>query len=258
MLTEERRNRILEILGKAELCPVTEMVAQLGVSRITIVRHLAVLEKAGVVTRVRGGAKLRRDNMPQYEPHFKVRMNHNLRQKQLIGAEAARLVKDDSTIFIDSSTTGYAFALELMKRHFSRLNIITNSPSVLAAAGEKTNFTIIATGGEFNPTFNMLGGLWVVDFLEQINIDFAFISAAGISEKLNLTTSSIDLANILNKVIGKSNRVHLLADSSKLSKREMINICPLSRCSLLITDEGLRPEEAARLGEAVTIKVATP
>jgi DeoR/GlpR family transcriptional regulator of sugar metabolism len=258
MLPEERRNKILEMLNGVALCSVAELVERLDVSRITIVRDLAFLEKAGFVTKVHGGAKLRSEDQPRYEALFKVRMNRNLQKKQAIGRETALLPKDDSTIFIDSSTTCYVFALELMKRKFVHLNIITNSPAILGSnsARETLGVTIIATGGELNPVFNMLGGLWVTDFLEKINFDAAFISASGVSEKLNLATSSIDLANILNKVISKTPHVHLLADSSKLAKQEMINICPLSRCSLLITDDGISPEREQRLREAVDLKIA--
>jgi DeoR/GlpR family transcriptional regulator of sugar metabolism len=255
MLPEERRNKILEMLNGVALCSVAELVERLDVSRITIVRDLTFLEKAGVVTKVHGGAKLRNEDLPRYEALFRVRMNRNHHRKVAIGKEAALIPRDDSTIFIDSSTTAYTFALELMKRKFAHLNVITNSPAILNSAREMMGMTIIATGGELNPVFNMLGGLWVADFLEKINFDAAFISASGISEKLNLTTSSIDLANILNKVISKTPRVHLLADSSKLSKQEMINICPLAQCSLLITDDGITPEREQRLREAVDLRI---
>jgi DeoR/GlpR family transcriptional regulator of sugar metabolism len=256
MLPEERRNKILEMLNGVALCSVADLVERLDVSRITVVRDLAFLEKSGIVTKVHGGAKLHNEDLPRYEARFKVRMNKNLQRKQAIGREAALLPKDDNTIFIDSSTTAYIFALELMKRKFSHLNIITNSPAILNAAKEASGVSIIATGGELNPVFNMLGGLWVTDFLEKINFDAAFISASGISEKLNLTTSSIDIANILTKVISRTTRVNLLADSSKFSKQEMINIFPLSRCSLLITDEGINPDHELRFRDAVDLKIA--
>lgn len=258
MLAEERRETILRMLTEADVCPVTELVDKFNVSRITVVRDLAFLEEKGLLKRVHGGAKLRREEQPRFEARFKVRMSLNLERKQIIAAEAVRLVEDFSTIFIDSSTTCYAFALELMKQRarFSRLNIITNSPAVLTTGREKTNITIIGTGGELNTVFNMFSGLWVVDFLEKINIDSAFISASGISRDLNLTTSSIEIANILRKVLEKSAQVTLLADSSKLVKQEMLNIFPLSRCSLLMTDDGITQEQEKRFRKIIDLKIA--
>jgi hypothetical protein len=42
-----------------------------------------------------------------------------------------RRLKIVEKLFIDSSTTGYIFAEELLRRSFSSLNIITNSPALL-------------------------------------------------------------------------------------------------------------------------------
>ncbi len=255
MLAEERRETILRMLTEVDVCPVTELLEKLGVSRITVVRDLAFLEKKGLLLRVHGGARLRKEENPRYEARFKVRMSINLEQKQAIAAEAAGLVKDSSTIFLDSSTTCYAFALELMKQRnrFLRLNVITNSPAI---GRERTNIAIIGTGGELNTVFNMFGGLWVTDFLEKVNIDSAFISASGISGDLNLTTSSIDIASILRKVLEKSGQTTLLADSSKLAKQEMLDIFPLARCSQLITDSGITPEQEARFRSVIAVKIA--
>jgi hypothetical protein len=36
----------------------------------------------------------------------------------------------------------------------------------------------------------------------------------------------------------------------------MINICPLSHCFLLITDNGISPDQKARFRDAVELKIA--
>lgn len=258
MLAEERRETILQMLRETELCPVNALVDRLDVSRITVVRDLDYLERGGLVTRVHGGAKLRPEDQPGSEARFKVRMSLNLEKKQRIGAEAARMVRDDSTIFVDSSTTCYIFALELMKlqHKFSRLNIITNSPSILTAVTERTNLSVIATGGELNTVFNMFGGLWVIDFLDKLNFDSAFISASGVSRELNLTTGSIDIANTLKKVRERSLKVNLLADSSKLARQEMLTIFPLSKCDVLLTDDGITREQRNLFRDVAEVKIA--
>jgi DeoR/GlpR family transcriptional regulator of sugar metabolism len=217
---------------------------------------VAVLENAGILTKIHGGAKLKQEETPLYETRFNVRMNRNVDLKKAIAVKAASLVRDDSTIFVDSSTTGYIFALELLKRSFSSLNIITNSPFLSAAVKEKHRVCIIVTGGELNPSFNMLGGQWVIDFLERVNIDAAFISVAGISEADNLTTSNMDIANILRKVIERSATSTLLIDKSKLFRKEMINICSLTCCASMITNDDISPEHIARLRKLIDLKLA--
>ena len=256
MLSEERRARIVEKLHETEICTVKELVNQFNVSRVTITRDLSALEHQGVLNKIHGGAKLKKEDVFQYETRFNVRMNQNLAFKRSIAVEAVSLVKGNSTIFIDSSTTTYVFTTELLRRSFPSLNIITNSPSILSIVREKHKVCLISTGGELNTSFNMLGGQWAVDFLERVNIDMSFISAAGISENNNLTTSSMDIANILNKAIDRSTVVYLLADSSKFFKKEMINICPLNRCTSLITDHAASAAQIKHFQNFIDVKTA--
>jgi DeoR/GlpR family transcriptional regulator of sugar metabolism len=256
MLPEERRSKIVERLQKMEVCTIKELSAEFCVSRITMMRDLSALESDGVLVKIHGGAKIKKDDAPHYETRFNVRKNRNIDLKRALAVEAAPLVKEDSTIFIDSSTTGYIFAEELLKRSFSSLNIITNSPALLDSIREKHRVSLIVTGGELNTFYNMLGGLWVVDFLDRVNIDVAFISAAGISESAELTTSSMDIANILNKAIDRSTKTYVLADSTKLFKKEMINICSLARCTSLITNGNIFPEQISLLDKYIELRTA--
>ena len=256
MLPTERRLKIIDKLQKQEVCTTKELSKELNVSRITMMRDLNTLENEGVLIKVHGGAKIKKNNTPRYEIRFNVRKNKNTNLKKAIAVMAAPLVKDDSTIFVDSSTTGYIFAEELLTRSFSRLNVITNSPLLLNATQEKHGISLIVTGGELDAFYNMLGGPWVVDFLDRLNIDAAFISAAGISENAELTTSSMDIGNILNKVIDRSTQTYVLADSTKIFKKEMINICSLTRCTSLITNEGISQEQISLLDKFIELRLA--
>ncbi|MBA7693159.1 hypothetical protein ES703_101735 [subsurface metagenome] len=91
----------------------------------------------------------------------------------------------------------------------------------------------------------MLGGSWVIDFLEKVNIDKAFISAAGISYDKKITTSNRELANIIIKVFEKSSEVNLLVDSTKFSKAAMINMSTVEQCKRIITDSNINIQVAS-------------
>ncbi|GAI86741.1 unnamed protein product, partial [marine sediment metagenome] len=95
----------------------------------------------------------------------------------------------------------------------------------------------ISTGGQLRSDFNMLCGKWTIDFLERLNINSAFISAAGISDEMGITSSDIELVNILSVVIKKSKEVNLLVDSTKFGKVGMIEICPINNITRIITDK---------------------
>jgi predicted DNA-binding transcriptional regulator YafY len=57
MLGEERRRAILRMLRVQEIVRTTELAATFDVSRMSIFRDLRVLEDAGSVVRVHGGAQ---------------------------------------------------------------------------------------------------------------------------------------------------------------------------------------------------------
>lgn len=101
----------------------------------------------------------------------------------------------------------------------------------------------------------MFCGSWVLEFLERVNIDSAFISAAGISNDLMLTTSDKDLANVLGKVMERSKEVNLLADSTKFFREGMLNIDHISSCSSLVTDSQISGEAVSRLKDTQKLRL---
>lgn len=237
MIPEKRREKILARLQEVEVCSIKELADELEVSRVTIMRDLNLLENTGLVSKIHGGVKVIKSENSYSETRFKVRFKQNNEKKLQIAKKAVAYVKDHSTIFIDSSTTAHMFALELFKNRYIDLNMVTNSPTIIAEALKLPGIKIISTGGELNSSFSMFGGTWVLDFLDKINIDSAYISAAGISKDLNITSSNMDLANILKKVIEKSDSVNLLVDSSKIFKREMLDVSSIKGFSRIITDD---------------------
>jgi len=240
MIPEERRARIINKLNEKKVCSINELVRDLEVSRITIQRDISILEKRGLIEKVHGGIKYKKDSFPRFETLFNARMDQNRDKKLEIAKKACGFVQDHSTIFIDSSSTCYFFAKELFMKDFLDLTIVTNSPAIQCEALNHPKHRIVSTGGLLNQHFGMFSGKWVIDFLQKINIHMAFISTAGVSQQLFLTTSNNELAEILRCVIEKTDEVNLLADSSKFFKSAMLNIAHIERCKRIISDTELR------------------
>ncbi|UCB46464.1 MAG: DeoR/GlpR transcriptional regulator [Spirochaetota bacterium] len=242
MIPEERRNRILTELSGRDIYPIDGLVKSLGVSRITVQRDISLLHQRGLVHKVHGGVKLNRENPKGIETLFTKRLQQNYERKLEIANKSIQFVKDHTTVFIDSSTTCYIFAQALLKKHYLDLSIITNSPAIQQEALGHPNRRVISTGGELRQNFNMLAGRWVCDFIENINIDAAFISAAGVSSEWNITTSNAELLEILKTVLARCGEINLLADSSKFFKAAMLNIGHISQCTRVISDSEINKE----------------
>jgi DeoR/GlpR family transcriptional regulator of sugar metabolism len=101
---------------------------------------------------------------------------------------------------------------------------------------------VIATGGELRSDFNMFAGSWVLDFLEKVNINSAFISAAGISLEGNITSNNRDLANTIKEVMQRSVEVNLVVDSTKFHRSGMLDVGSIKDCTRIITDKKIDSE----------------
>ena len=236
MIGEQRRLKILDNLKKKDVYSIDDLNRELKVSRVTIQRDIKLLEKNGLVVKVHNGVKLKIENKMHFETRFNVRLNQNYEEKLEIAKKALCFVSEGDTIYLDASTTIYIFAKELLNKTFFDLNVITNSSAILCEGLKNLNIKIISTGGELNKDWHMLTGRWAIDFLEKVNIDKAFISAAGISYDKSITTSSSELENILSIVCKKTKEINLLVDSTKFTKSGMINICNVKDFKRIITN----------------------
>ena len=192
-----------------------------------------------MVEKVHGGVKLKKDFEKKIESRFSLRMQQNIENKIEIANKALEFVKDASIIFLDSSTTVYIFARELLKKRFLDLNIITTSPAILCDSLDYPDVKMVATGGELRTTFNMFAGNWVIDFLNNVNINSSFISAAGVTSEGRITSNNRELANTISTLFSRSEEVNLLVDSSKLYKQGMLDVATLPECRRIITDRNV-------------------
>ena len=237
MIPEQRREKILEKLHQRDIYSIDNLTRELKVSRITIQRDVATLVQRGMVEKVHGGVRLKKDFEKKIESRFSLRMQQNLECKMEIAIKALDFVKDASIIFLDSSTTVYIFTQELFKKKFLDLNVITTSPAILCDSMDYPETKIMATGGELRTAFNMFAGNWVIDFLNNVNINSAFISAAGVTSSGEITSNNRELANTISTLFSRSEEVNLLVDSSKLYKKGMLDVATLHECKRLITDK---------------------
>jgi DeoR/GlpR family transcriptional regulator of sugar metabolism len=237
MIPEQRRSRIIEKLKEQGTCSIDGLAKELEVSRITIQRDINLLVNQGLAQKVHGGVQLKEKDDDPIESRFNLRLKQNYDRKVKIAKKAAGLVKDSSIIFLDSSTTVFILAKEIFSMDYLDLTLITSSPAIIFEGMKQDKVRIIATGGELRSDFNMFSGSWVLDFLEKININSAFISAAGVSLEGHITSNNRDLANTIREVFQRSVEVNLLVDSDKFYRSGMLNVGSVEDCTRLITDK---------------------
>jgi DeoR/GlpR family transcriptional regulator of sugar metabolism len=237
-----RRAQILERIRRDGGVSVAELAEDHGVSAITVHRDLAELAADGLIERVHGGARaLGEPDGERIETAWERRVAQGREAKAAIAAHAARLVEDNATIFLDSSSTCLALARRLQADPPVMVTLVTNSPAIAFELSAEW-IHVIVTPGEVDQHMRLIGGRWAYEFLSELNIDLAFISAAGITLEQGLTTSRRPLADVVNAARAVSRRCVALIDSSKFGRSSLLTMARPDELDLLIVDPGLPAE----------------
>ena len=244
-----RRARILERVQRDGGASLAELASEHAVSPVTVHRDLELLSDAGLLQRVRGGARSLPDTRPPIEAGWNTRVRAAAREKDAIALKARTLVEDGSTIFIDASTAGMALARALELRPPTDLTLVTNSPAIGLGLTADSVY-VIMTPGELDQHMRVLTGRWTVDFLAELNVAVAFISAAGITLEHGLTTSRAALADVLNAAAECAAKTVGLLDSTKFERDSLMTARSAQSLDVIITDDGLEPATADEFGAA--------
>ncbi len=233
-----RRARILERVQRDGSATLAELAIDYSVSPVTVHRDLELLSAEGLLERVHGGARALPGARPRIETAWNARVRAQGREKDAIGLHARRLVEDGTTIFVDASSTGLALVHQLELAPPRELTLVTNSPAIALGLTAESIHVIVAPG-ELNQHMRVLSGRWTVEFLAQLNVAIAFISAAGITLEHGLTTSRKAIADTLDTAMSVAGQTVALMDSSKFRRASLLTIAPAASLDLVITDEGL-------------------
>ena len=247
MLANERRFRISEILSRQRTVTASELQELLGVTSATIRRDLAALEREGLLVRSHGGAVSKSSNT-NFQPSYETLGRSNREEKKWIAAEAAKLVFDGDTIFLEGSTTVFEVACRLQNR--SRLTVVTNSPLILSQIQRYPNISVMCTGGELQRDVFYLSGVWAQRSLSEIRVDKAFLGVSAIDPAYGISTASQAEA-LIKKIVIKAARTRIaLADHSKFGNQGFAYVGPVTDITTLITDSETPPAHLQSLRDS--------
>jgi DeoR/GlpR family transcriptional regulator of sugar metabolism len=236
-MQQQRLDYIAKAVRSGRFVSLREIVDTFGVNIQTARRDVTQLAQSGTLVKVHGGA------MPTSEPDvFSVddRMQFHDAEKAAIGKAAAELVDDGDTIIMDGgSTTSY------MIPHLrdKKIQIITNSISLLSLVEDCKGIDVIMTGGYYYAKSKLLLGPLAVKSIERINADKAFISAAGINST-GVFNSNILVVELEHAMIRQAEKTFLLADSSKFGKNALVRLCGFQDITTVITSGMSHPDLA--------------
>jgi DeoR family fructose operon transcriptional repressor len=246
MYAEERQQEILRRTRDAGRVDVVTLAEDFGVTMETIRRDLTVLERAGTLRRVHGGA------IPVerlgFEPALAARDAVMTAEKERIAKAALAELPADGSIIIDAgSTTGRLVQVLPSDRE---LTVIVNSPPLATILATRSNLNVIMIGGRVRGRTLATVDDWAMQPLARMRVDVAFMATNGISAEVGLTTPDPAEAAMKQSMIGAAQRTVLLVDHTKVGNDYLAKFASLADISVLITDTGLDGGLAADLAAA--------
>ena len=250
----QRREQIQRLVGERGFVRVRELREAFGVSGVTARADLDVLESAGTVQRVHGGAvpAAPPSGRPLREFSFEEALASSVLPKQQIGVLAAALVTSGQSILLDVGTTTLSIAHALLARtDLTDVVIITNGLSIaLALEPAIPRYTVIVTGGSLRPLQHSLVEPLARTVLSQVHGDLAFIGCNGVDAGYGVTNINLPEAGVKTLMLAAATRAVVVADASKLGQVHLGQVGPLRAFDTLVTDAAADEVMLAPLREA--------
>lgn len=233
MLALERKNAILASLSMKGKVLVGDLSREFGVTEETIRRDLEKLVNDGFATKTYGGAV--KNNNFNLDLPFYVRKQTNIESKQYIASLIGSMINDGDCIMLDSSTTALCVIRSILRK--SRITLITNSIEILLELSNKTDWTIISTGGMLKEDSLSLVGSQTEHAVSNYHADMAICSCMGIDNDIGITESNEHESQVKKAFFKSAGKKILALDSTKFDKAYFVRAFNFSDIDILVTDK---------------------
>ncbi|GAB6549937.1 MULTISPECIES: DeoR/GlpR family DNA-binding transcription regulator [Bacillus] len=231
MFTEERREKILELLKKDGRVIAKNLAESFDMSIDSIRRDLSIMEKDGLLKRTHGGAiELARVRNLAAEPFE--RYHNGSIYEDAIAKSAASYIQEGDSVFVGGASIHYAMLKYLPETSFT---VVTNALKIASTLCEYKNIDTYLIGGMVKLSGNMTDTL-ASELISRFSIDLNFSTGGGIS--LNgISTATPEVAHFSKTVSKIARRNICLAPHNKLGIDCFIKGEELIEIDLIITDE---------------------
>ncbi len=245
LLTEERRRAILEMLDRQGRVVISDLSRHFGVSAVTARADINALSERDLLVRSHGGAIRKHTVTVDYPLDVKESQHHE--EKVQIGQAAAALVKEGQTVLLDSGTTTLEVARALRQRKLARITVVTNSLTIATELCTVLETNLIMIGGILRHISRSFAGPQAQKLLADLRVDHFFLGVDGLEPEIGPSTPDILEAELNAAMIRSAREVTVVADSSKIGRRSLSLIAPITSVHRIITDSGIEATDKAIL-----------
>ena len=235
MLTQQRKQYVLDVLHRDGRVVAKELAAELTLSEDTVRRDLRELAGAGLLQRVHGGA-LPASRAVQ---DLGARQGVSTAEKAAIGRAAAGMVRPGQVVFLDGGTTAIQLARSLDRDLTA--TIVTHSPSVAVELIDHAVDVLLIGGRLFKHSMVAVGAS-AMEAIGRIRADVYFMGVTGIHPEVGLTTGDAEEAAIKRALVAAAAETVVLASPEKLGAASPFLIVPTMDASVLLTVDTVDPQ----------------
>ena len=248
MSRHQRLNDILTLLSERGHLQVEDIVDELDVSAATVRRDFDHLAAQQLLTRTHGGAV---STASSYDLPLRYKIARSADAKLAIARAAAAMVTPGSSIGLNGGTTTNEVARALVSRpdlvpdaSGISLTVVTNALNIATELAVRPQIKIVVVGGVARPQSYELIGPLASSIISQVNVDIVFLGVDAVTPKAGAMCRHEGEASVSRELAARSQRVVVVADSSKFSATAFARICGSSDIDVLLTD--VDPGDATR------------
>ena len=245
MITKDQRlDTILELLSHEGKVQIHDLVRRFKVTDMTIRRDFDCLVEKGKIVRTHGGAVLAEQEDAQgtlkLEPPYVTRMAEQASSKQAIAQTASRMIQPKQFVFLDSGTTTFSLAKSVSQD--IHCTFITNGVNLAATLLTHQCPSVIIIGGEVDLNTWSSRGTLAEAQINNFHADIAFLACNAISPDGNVMIGNLTELGLKQKIMSVSDKIYLLADSSKFDSHSLTTYASVRDFDGIITDSAI-PEK---------------
>lgn len=247
MTVSLRREEIANILLAEGKVKVGNLAKRFGVSTETIRKDLLALDASGIIKKNNGSAEVLNESSASA---YTEKSKKAIVEKKAIAQRAVGLVPENSIIFMDTGSTVYQLARQLIFR--KDITVVTNFTPI-AELMNANGIKVILIGGELRRISGAATGPMATYWISRINADIAFVGASGLQGTDGPCVENFPEAEIKQQMIKNAKYAYVITDSSKAKTKALVKYADWSELDGVVIDDGLDDETKKWLQEQVDV-----
>lgn len=235
MLKKERQSYILQQVNLHNKVLSSSLSVEINVSEDTIRRDLQELSSEGKLLKVHGGALSRSFS----NVHIPSNGVYSQDQKKVIAQKAISLISDGMFVLTGGGTTIVEMA-RLLPREL-KATFVSGSIAAILEYMDHPNIEVILVGDRVSKSSKITVGSEAISKVRQMKADICFLGTNALDLNHGVTDNDWEVVQLKKAMIESSQKVVCLAIAEKINTFQPIQICPLNKIDVLITE--LSPDD---------------